>query len=47
MTNTDKDLLNRDPITEEPGAHPIGTGVGAASLFTLTNRKAPSFTAGL
>ena len=31
MTNTDKDLLNRDPITEEPGAHPIGTGVGAAS----------------
>lgn len=25
----DRDL-NRDPITEEPGAHPIGTGVGAA-----------------
>ena len=22
--------LNRDPITDEPGAHPIGTGVGAA-----------------
>src|SRR5688500_11089294 len=21
--------LNRDPITEEPGAHPIGTGIGA------------------
>ena len=22
--------MNRDPITDEPGAHPIGTGVGAA-----------------
>ena len=21
---------NRDPLTNEPGAHPIGTGVGAA-----------------
>ncbi len=21
---------NRDPITDEPGAHPLGTGVGAA-----------------
>jgi hypothetical protein len=21
---------NRDPITEEPGAHPVGTGIGAA-----------------
>lgn len=26
----DRDSLNRDPITDEPGAHPIGTGVGAA-----------------
>lgn len=26
----DRDALNRDPITDEPGAHPIGTGVGAA-----------------
>jgi uncharacterized protein (TIGR02284 family) len=26
----DRDL-NRDPITEEPGAHPIGTGMGAAA----------------
>ena len=25
----DRDL-NRDPITDEPGAHPIGTGLGAA-----------------
>lgn len=23
--------MNRDPITGEPGAHPIGTGLGAAS----------------
>lgn len=23
--------LNRDPITDEPGAHPVGTGVGAAA----------------
>jgi hypothetical protein len=22
---------NRDPITEEPGAHPVGTGIGAAA----------------
>src|SRR5271170_477370 len=22
---------NRDPITDEPGAHPVGTGVGAAA----------------
>jgi uncharacterized protein YcfJ len=22
--------LNRDPLTDEPGAHPIGTGIGAA-----------------
>ena len=29
---SDKDqLLNRDPITKEPGAHPVGTGVGAAA----------------
>src|SRR4051812_27121912 len=25
------DALNRDPITDQPGAHPIGTGVGAAA----------------
>jgi uncharacterized protein (TIGR02284 family) len=23
--------MNRDPITDEPGAHPVGTGVGATS----------------
>lgn len=28
MAAEDKDL-NRDPITDEPGAHPVGTGVGA------------------
>ncbi len=26
----DVKTLNRDPITDEPGAHPVGTGVGAA-----------------
>lgn len=26
----DRDL-NRDPITDEPGAHPVGTGMGAAA----------------
>ena len=29
MAAEDKDL-NRDPITDEPGSHPVGTGVGAA-----------------
>ncbi|HSV34058.1 MAG TPA: PA2169 family four-helix-bundle protein [Ramlibacter sp.] len=29
MAAEDKDL-NRDPLTDEPGAHPVGTGVGAA-----------------
>ena len=24
---------NRDPLTNEPGAHPVGTGVGAAADF--------------
>lgn len=28
MAADDRDL-NRDPITDEPGAHPVGTGVGA------------------
>lgn len=27
---TDSNPENRDPITEEPGSHPVGTGVGAA-----------------
>lgn len=28
MTNENRDM-NRDPITGEPGSHPVGTGVGA------------------
>jgi uncharacterized protein (TIGR02284 family) len=28
MAAEDRDL-NRDPITDEPGAHPVGTGIGA------------------
>src|SRR5690606_10223854 len=26
-----RDDLNRDPVTDEPGSHPIGTGIGAAA----------------
>ena len=26
----DKNPANRDPITDEPGSHPVGTGVGSA-----------------
>ncbi|MFC4158367.1 hypothetical protein [Chitinimonas lacunae] len=26
----DEDPANRDPITDEPGAHPVGTAIGAA-----------------
>lgn len=27
---SDRNDANRDPITNEPGAHPVGTGLGAA-----------------
>ncbi|HXU45761.1 MAG TPA: hypothetical protein VN783_09555 [Thermoanaerobaculia bacterium] len=31
MSNANQDAaLNRDPLTGEPGSHPVGTGVGAA-----------------
>lgn len=30
-THTDDSAANRDPITGAPGAHPIGTGLGAAA----------------
>lgn len=26
---------NRDPISGEPGAHPVGTGIGAAGAGTI------------
>lgn len=29
MKTQPEDSLNRDPITGEPGAHPLGTGLGA------------------
>ena len=29
-TPSSNDLANRDPITDAPGAHPVGVGVGAA-----------------
>ena len=33
MTNETRDM-NRDPITGEPGSHPVGTGFGAAGGAT-------------
>lgn len=30
-TNVEQRDLNRDPITGEPGSHPIGTGIGASA----------------
>lgn len=39
MSNTDKLVdqndANRDPISGEPGSHPLGTGVGAAGAGTV------------
>jgi hypothetical protein len=32
----DRPDANRDPITGEPGAHPFGTGVGAAGVGSVT-----------
>jgi phage tail tape-measure protein len=29
-TNQDSNPANRDPLTKEPGSHPVGTGVGSA-----------------
>jgi thymidylate synthase len=33
--DADRHDANRDPLTGEPGAHPVGTGVGAASGGTI------------
>ncbi len=30
VNNTEKNNENRDPITGEPGSHPLGTGLGSA-----------------
>ena len=29
LPKEERDRLNADPITGEPGAHPVGTGLGA------------------
>jgi uncharacterized protein YcfJ len=34
IVEADKNDANRDPISNEPGAHPVGTGVGAAGAGT-------------
>lgn len=39
MAAEDKDM-NRDPITDEPGAHPVGTGLGAAAGGALVGAAA-------
>ncbi|MBW4576645.1 MAG: YsnF/AvaK domain-containing protein [Aphanothece sp. CMT-3BRIN-NPC111] len=33
--NVDEHDANRDPITGEPGAHPVGTGIGAAGAGAI------------
>ena len=35
INETDRNDANLDPISNEPGAHPVGTGVGAASAGTV------------
>jgi hypothetical protein len=35
INSLDRDDANRDPISGEPGAHPLGTGVGAAGAGTV------------
>lgn len=30
LTPEQRDALNADPITDEPGSHPVGTGIGTA-----------------
>jgi hypothetical protein len=35
MNTSDQADANRDPISGEPGAHPVGTGVGAAGAGTV------------
>lgn len=42
MAAEDKDM-NRDPITDEPGAHPIGTGLGAAAGGAVVGAAAGAF----
>lgn len=42
MAAEDKDM-NRDPITDEPGAHPIGTGLGAAAGGAAAGAAAGAF----
>lgn len=35
IPNKGPDMMNRDPLTDEPGSHPLGTGVGAASMGVI------------
>ena len=33
---SDKNPANKDPISGAPGAHPVGTGLGAAGAHRLS-----------
>ena len=45
MTNKIRDE-NRDPITGAPGAHPVGTGIGAAAGGVAAGAAAGTVAAG-
>ena len=44
--NLDKASANRDPITGAPGAHPLGTGIGAAAGGVAAGAAAGTLAAG-
>lgn len=44
--NLDKASANRDPITGAPGAHPVGTGIGAAAGGIAAGAAAGTMAAG-
>src|SRR5688500_4518240 len=46
MATTKKPDANRDPITGAPGAHPVGTGVGAAAGGMAAGAAAGTVAAG-
>jgi hypothetical protein len=44
--NVDNERANRDPITGTPGAHPLGTGLGAAAGGIAAGAAAGTLAAG-
>ncbi len=45
-TNDNRKQANLDPITGEPGAHPVGVGIGAAAGGMATGAAAGTLAAG-